>query len=114
MSSPLEVTEHVLGLHRHLDGKKPPCPYGRVDVYGRVWTVDARIFQARMWRQYAGAWDGITIDRGFVGYPDGHRVIIGRRWVENVLRISKRDCIRRARANFYLARRLRRNLDKPT
>lgn len=113
MSSPIEVTEHILALHRRLDGKKPPCPYGRVNIYGTAWTVDARIFQARMWRQYAGAWDGIPIDRGFVGYPNGHRVILDRPWVEKILRISKRDCIRRSRVNFYLARRIKRDIDNP-
>ena len=66
-----------------------------------------------MWRQYAGAWDGIPIDQGFVGYPHGHRVIIGRKWVENILRVSKAECIRRSRANFYLARRIKRRRIDP-
>jgi hypothetical protein len=104
---PLEVTEQVLALHRHL-GDRKVCPYGRHNVYGEPWTVAGRLFQAREWRRYAGAWDGIPIDRGFVGYPHGHRVVIGRAWVEGILRISKAECIRRARANIYLARRLRR------
>lgn len=106
---PLEVTEQVLAIARHLDGKKW-CPYTRVNLYGKPWTIAGRVAQARMWRQYAGAWDGIPIDRGYVGYPNGHRVILGRDWVERVLGVSKRDCIRRARANFYLAQRIKRGL----
>lgn len=104
---PLEVTERVLALHRHL-GDRKVCPYGPVNIYGERWTVRGRLFQAATWRQYAAAWDGIPIDRGFVGWPDGHRVIIGRAWVEGVLKVSKAECIRRARVNLYLARRIRR------
>jgi hypothetical protein len=104
---PIEVTEHVLPLHRRTEGKRW-CPYGRTNLDGQPWTVAGRLAQARMWRQFAGAWDGIKIDRGFVGWPHGHRVVLGREWMEKVLRVSKRDCIRRARANHYLARRLRR------
>ena len=105
--SPLEVTEHVLAIARKLDGKKW-CPYGRRNLDGRPWTIRGRLAQAAMWRQYAAAWDGIPIDRGFVGWPHGHRVVLGRSWVESILQISKRDCLRRARANLYLVRRIRR------
>lgn len=52
-----------------------------------------RLFQARMWREYAQAWDG----KG-----------IGRSWVENILRIPRAECLRRARINVYLARRQNR------
>lgn len=108
IAGPIEVTESVLALHRHLDGKPPPSPYARHDAWGRKWTVAGRIFQGRMWREYAGAWAGIPIDRGNVGYPHGHRVILGRKWMESILRVSKDECIRRSRVNFYLARRYRR------
>ncbi|MEV4934383.1 hypothetical protein [Sphingobium sp. LSP13-1-1.1] len=107
---PLEVTEHILALARRLEGEKW-CPYSAVNIDGRPWTVADRLAQARMWRQYAGAWDDIKIDHGFVGYPHGHRVIIGRSWVEGILRISKAECIRRSRANFYLAKRIKRRID---
>jgi len=104
---PLEVTEIVIALHR--SGRaKHWCPYGRINLDGAPWTVRGRLAQAQMWRQYAAAWDGIPIDRGYVGYPNGHRVILGQAWVDKVLGVSKADCIRRARVNLYLARRLRR------
>lgn len=49
-----------------------------------------RLYQARMWREYAQAWDR------------------GCRWVAEILRISRAECLRRARINVYLARRLNR------
>lgn len=60
-------------------------------------SVVGRLFQASMWRQYAQAWDGKKTPSG-----------IGRRWVEEILRISRSECLRRARVNVYLARRLNR------
>jgi hypothetical protein len=110
---PVEVTEHVIAFARMMEGRKW-CPYGRYLPDGRPWTVAGRLAQARMWRQYAGAWDDIPIDRGFVGWPHGHRVILRRTWVEKILQISKADCIRRARVNHYLARRLRRQPNNPS
>ena len=107
IAGPIEITEHILALARRLEGKKF-CPYGTHNVYGEPWTIAGRVYQARMWRHYAGAWDGIPIDHGFVGYPHGHRVILDRPWVEKILRVSKADCIRRSRANFYLAKRIKR------
>lgn len=44
------------------------------------------LFQARMWREYAQAWDGKFTSTG-----------VGREWVEKVLRIPRADCMRRAR-----------------
>lgn len=104
---PVEVTERIIALARHLDGK-PWSPYGRNLPDGKPWTIAGRVAQARMWRQFAGAWDGIPIDRGYVGWPHGHRVVIGRSWVDSILKISKEECLRRSRVNFYLARRIRR------
>ena len=53
------------------------------------------LFQARMWREYAMSWD----------LPEWH---IKRRWVEKILRIPRAECVRRARVNCYLARRINR------
>ncbi len=61
-------------------------------------SVIGRLFQARMWREYAQAWDGKRT-------PDG----IDRAWVENILRVSRSECMRRARINAYLARRMNRS-----
>jgi hypothetical protein len=44
------------------------------------------LFQARIWREYAQAWDGKITSSG-----------VGREWVEKVLRIPRAECIRRAR-----------------
>jgi len=65
------------------------------------WTVDGRLFQARMWRRYAMDWD----------LPDWH---IRRRWVEHTLGISRDDCLRRARINVRLAKRInkQRKMDR--
>lgn len=60
-------------------------------------SVDGRLFQARMWRQYAMAWDGKPTPSG-----------CGREWVERILRVSREECLRRARLNVYLARRANR------
>lgn len=46
-----------------------------------------RLFQARMWREYAMAWDGRKTMTG-----------VGREWVERVLRVSRAECLQRARA----------------
>jgi len=54
--------------------------------------IDGRLYQARMWREYAQQWDN--------PYTQG--------WVEKVLRVSRVECLRRARINVYLARRLNR------
>jgi hypothetical protein len=58
-------------------------------------SIDGRLFQARMWREYAVDWDRPVWNER-------------RRWVEKVLQISRAECIRRARVNLYLARRLNR------
>lgn len=58
-------------------------------------SIDGRLFQARMWREYAQDWDG-------------RRGQHCRDWVEKVLQISRAECLRRARINLYLAKRLNR------
>jgi hypothetical protein len=60
-------------------------------------SVIGRLFQARMWREYALAWDGKKTATG-----------VGRSWVAHILRIPRSGCLRRARINVYLARRLNR------
>lgn len=106
-ASPLEVTEHVLAIARRLRVQHWN-PYWTHRLDGSRWTIAGRLFQAAEHRRYAATYDGIPIDRGFVGWPHGHRVIIDQRWVEKVLRRSKAECIRRARVNVYLAKRIAR------
>jgi len=45
-----------------------------------------QLFQARIWREYAQAWDGKVTSSG-----------VGRAWVESVLCVPRAECIRRAR-----------------
>jgi len=61
-------------------------------------SVAGRLFQARMWREYAMAWDGRPTS--ITG--------VGREWVEKILQVSRDECLRRARINVRLARRLNR------
>lgn len=46
-----------------------------------------RLFQARMWREYAMAWDGRKTMTG-----------VGREWVEKILRVPRSECLANARA----------------
>jgi hypothetical protein len=45
-----------------------------------------RLFHARVWREYAMAWDGRKTMTG-----------VGREWVEKVMRVPRAECLRRAR-----------------
>lgn len=65
-------------------------------------TVHGRLFQAAMWRAYAMAWNHHC-------WSCVLGLHVGRSWCEKVLRVSREECIRRARVNIYLARRLNRN-----
>lgn len=56
-------------------------------------TFDGRLFQAAMWRRYAMDWD-LPLQA------------LRRKWVESILRVSRAECIRRARVNLRLAHRL--------
>ena len=88
----LEVTEIVLRF---------PMPVTRGLVMNKPaggMSHAGRLFQARMWREYAMDWD----------LPDWN---IRRGWVEKVLRHSRMDCLRRARINLYLAARIRRGFN---
>lgn len=60
-------------------------------------SIIGHLFQARIWREYAQAWDGKVTTSG-----------VDREWVEKILRIPRSECLRRARVNVYLARRLNR------
>jgi hypothetical protein len=87
MSDAVAVTEMIIALHRGEIRLRP------------ITTVNGRMFQARMWREYARAWDGCVTPTG-----------MDREWVRQVLRVSRDECLRRARVNVYLARRLNRRL----
>lgn len=63
-------------------------------------SVTGYLFQARMWREYAQAWDGKRTTTG-----------VGREWVEHILRVSRDECIRLSKYNAALARAKR--LDQP-
>jgi len=60
-------------------------------------NVMGRLFQARMWRNYALAWDG---------KPNSNNV--DRGWCSTILKIPRDECLRRARINLRLAHRLNR------
>lgn len=80
----LDVTEWLLAWAR------AGCPRPK-------WTVNGRLFQAAMWREYAMTWHGRPTRTG-----------IDRRWCEEIGRMTYEGCLRRARVNVYLARRLNR------
>lgn len=87
--SALEVTEWLLV-------QPPPFSCGMiVNQPACGMSHAARLFQARMWRRYAMDWDlPVTMLR--------------RRWVEQIGKTGRAECLRRVRVNLYLARRLRR------
>ena len=64
-------------------------------------SFHGHLFQARMWRQYAMAWDRDEP----LAEPRGIR--IGRRWMELVMRVPRSECLRRARLHVQLAREAR-------
>jgi len=76
-----------------------PLPFSRGLVVNRPagMTRAGRLFQAAMWREYALTWHGRKTRTG-----------VDREWCERIGRFSYADCLRRARVNLYLARRLRR------
>lgn len=87
----LEVTEWLL--------RQPP-PRSRgliVNMPAGGMTFHARLFQARMWREYAMTWHGRKTRNG-----------IDQLWCEQIGRMTYAGCLRRARVNVYLARRARR------
>lgn len=68
------------------------------------WTVAGRLFQARLWREYARA----------IRYDIPTMTGVGRRWVLEVARCTETECLRMARVNIYLAKRINRNRSTPT
>jgi hypothetical protein len=85
----LEITEWLL--------RQPPS-YTRGLVVNRPaggMSHTGRLLQARMWRRYAMEWD----------LPDGS---LRRRWIEVIFKTPRAQCLRIARVNLYLARRMRR------
>lgn len=62
-------------------------------------SFHARLFQARMWREYAMA----------IRYDRATRSGVGRRWCLEIGRMNYAECVRRARVNLYLAHRLNRS-----
>lgn len=61
-------------------------------------SFHGRLFQARMWREYAMA----------IRYDRYTRTGVGRRWCLEIGRMTYADCLRRSRVSAYLARRLNR------
>lgn len=53
-------------------------------------TVDGYLYQARVWREYAMWWNDPEI----------------RRYAEQVIRVSRGECMRRARLNVEMARQV--------
>lgn len=75
----------------------PPAALDGAEFRRPALSVFGRLFQARMWREYARAFDGYPTASG-----------INRIWLENVAHVTRAECMRRARINGYLARRLNR------
>lgn len=89
--NPLEVTEWLL---------RQPAPWSRglvVNMPAGGVTFHSRLFQARMWREYAMTWHGRKTRHG-----------IDQQWCEQIGRWTYQECLRRARVYIYLARRLNR------
>lgn len=60
-------------------------------------TIDGCLFMARVWREYAMAWDGRpTSTTG-----------VGREWVEKILKISREQCLKKSRECIREARMVR-------
>jgi hypothetical protein len=90
----VEITEMLLRM---------PPPFTRgliVNRPARGMTIHGRLFQARMWREYAMA----------IRYDRATRSGLGRRWCLEIGHMTYADCIRRAHVNLYLARRLNRHI----
>jgi hypothetical protein len=77
----------------------PPVSRGLVvNRPARGMSFHARLFQAHMWREYAIA----------IHYDRPTRNGIDRRWCLEIGHWTFEECVRRARVNLYLARRLNR------
>lgn len=60
-------------------------------------TFHTRLFQTRMWLDYAMTWHGKRTMTG-----------VDQKWCEQIGRLTYAGCKRRARVNLYLAHRLLR------
>jgi hypothetical protein len=92
-SDAVRITEMVLRM---------PPPFTRGLVVNRPaggMTYRGRLFQAGMWREYAMTWHGRRTRTG-----------IDQKWCEQVGRLTYAECLRRARINLYLARRISRTI----
>lgn len=58
-----------------------------------------RLFQARMWREYAQAWDGKRTSSG-----------VGHEWVKGILRVSRAECLQRARDSLTALQKTQENI----
>lgn len=90
-SDAVRITEMVL--------RQPP-PYTRGLVVNRPaggMSHRARLFQAGMWRDYAMTWHGKRTRTG-----------VDQKWCERIGGWTYAECLRRARINLYLARRISR------
>lgn len=61
-------------------------------------NIVGRLFQAKMWREYAMA----------IKYDRPTRTGVSRRWCLEIGRMTYEGCIRQVRVNLYLAKRLNR------
>lgn len=88
----LELTEWLL---------EQPAPWSRgliVNMPAGGMSFHSRLFQARMWRDYAMTWHGRSTRTG-----------VTQCWCEDIGRMTYEGCLRRARVNVYLARRINRD-----
>jgi hypothetical protein len=93
-ATPLEITEWLLR-------QPPPITRGLVmNMPASGTSVEHRLFQAAMWRDNAMT---IKYDRG-----SQRGTGVGKRWLIEIGRNTYEECVRRARVNLYLARRLNR------
>lgn len=63
----------------------------------KLHNIHGRLFQAARWRECAMTWHGRRTTTG-----------LDQRWCEEIGRMTYAGCLRRARVNLYLARRLNR------
>ena len=69
-----------------------------VNLRDKIRNIHGRLFQAAMWREYAKASLGLPNRFGYTW-----------EYMQVVHRTSYTQCVRRARVNLYLARRLNRS-----
>ena len=86
----VELTECLLRM-------APPFSRGLVVNRPAGMTREGRLFQASIWREYAMTWHGRKTRTG-----------VDQAWCERIGRWTYSECLRRARVNLYLARRMRR------